>query len=514
MALTSFFLVVFHHEREEVVRAGWVYLVATHLGTAFLLLLFGLLARDAGSLDFARWARPEHGASWLFAFALVGFGSKAGLFPFHVWLPQAHPVAPSHVSALLSGVMVKMGIYGLLRTLAILGAPAPAWGSALLALGLASAGFGALLLLAQSDLKRALAYSTVENVGIVAIGLGLGLTGWAAGAPAVAALGLAGALLHVWNHALFKSVLFLAAGSLGRAAGTLDLERLGGQLRRMPWTGGAFLAGAAAACALPPLNGFVGEFLIYAGSLQALRAGDPGAAVALASLAGLALAGALAAAGFVRAAGIAFLGEPRSEAAAASAELGSALRAPLLALVAGCLLLGLGAPLALAALRRPLEELLGPTHGVAGALAPLAAVLWRVAAVGAGAAATALALALVRARLLRSRSVRAAGTWDCGYAAPTPRMQYGAASFAEPLTRLFAPIVRLRTRADPPRGPLPGPASFATRTSDAADDAFGGLFAAVAALALRLRPLQAGSTHVYVLYTALAVLALLAWRLA
>jgi hydrogenase-4 component B len=514
MALASFFLVVFHHEREGVPRAGWIYLVATHLGTAFLLVLFAALARDSGSLEFARWSRPAAGAGWLFALALVGFGSKAGLFPFHVWLPEAHPVAPSHVSALLSGVMVKLGLYGLLRMLLVLG-PAPAsWGAVLLGAGLASAAYGALAVLAQRDLKRLLAYSTVENVGIIALALGLGGFAASRGAPSLAALALAGGLLHVWNHALFKSLLFLSAGSVARGAGTLDLERLGGVLRRMPWTGVGLLAGGVAICGLPPLNGFVSEFLLYLGSFQELGRSGPAFAAALAATAGLGFVGAVAAAGFVRALGVTLLGTPRSPAAAAAREVERPLRWVGAALASACVGLGLAAPIGLLAAERAALELGATSGDVATPLRAVVPVLWHVGAAGSVVAASVLALVWVRRRAAPAPAPRNVPTWDCGYAAPTARMQYTASSFAEPLTRLFAPVLGLRSRESVPTGAFSGPGSFASRAEDLAERTYARAFGLVASAALRLRALQAGSTQLYVLYTALAALGLLIWKLA
>jgi hydrogenase-4 component B len=245
MALSSFFLVTFEDKEEAVRSAGWTYLVATHLGTAFLLAFFLLLGREAGSLDFDRFealaATPSALASPLFLLALVGFGTKAGFFPLHVWLPEAHPAAPSHVSALMSGVMIKTGIYGIVRTLTFLGPPPPWWGWLLLGIGLASAVLGVLFALAQHDLKRLLAYHSVENIGIIALGLGLGLLGLSFGSSSLAVLGFAGGLLH--------------------ATGTRAIDRLGGLLKKMPWTAGAFLVGAQAISGLPPLNGFVSGLL-------------------------------------------------------------------------------------------------------------------------------------------------------------------------------------------------------------------------------------------------------------
>ncbi len=516
MALSSFFLVVFHHEREGVARAGWVYLVATHLGTAFLLVLFAWLAREAGSLDFARWSRPETGAPWLFLLALIGFGSKAGFFPLHVWLPEAHPAAPSHVSALLSGVMIKLGIYGLLRTVTLLGPPTAGAAALLVGVALVSGLFGVLLALGQHDLKRLLAYHSVENIGI--IGLGLGLAWLAAGEGLVvpAALALAGGLLHVWNHALFKSLLFLGAGALGRSAGSQDLEKLGGLLRRMPRTGAAFLVGAAAICGLPPLNGFVSEFLIYLASFKALAGATEGPAAAAfgVAIAGLGLTGGLAAACFVKASGIAFLGEPRSEAAARAAEAAVPMQGVMLGLSCACLLLGIAGPVGLAAALPPARQLLPAALDPGGALGALVQPLWTAGGCGAAFALGALGLVALRRRALRGQDERRTDTWGCGYAAPTPRMQYTASSFAQPLTGLFSLVLRTRVESARPEGAFPGPASLSTRAADVAEGGFERGFRAVAWLARRLRPIQAGNTQLYVLYTALAALALLLWGLA
>jgi formate hydrogenlyase subunit 3/multisubunit Na+/H+ antiporter MnhD subunit len=255
MSLSSFFLVMFEDEKPGVREAGWTYLVTTHLGTALLLAMFVLLGRNSGSLDFDALSAPEAIAGVVFLLGLIGFGTKAGLMPLHVWLPEAHPVAPSYVSAVMSGVMIKMGIYGLLRTLTWLGEPPAWWGWTLLVLGVVSGVLGVLYALAQHDLKRLLAYHSVENIGIIAMALGVGLLGVHYRIPAMAALGFTGGLLHVVNHALFKSLLFLGAGSVLHATGVGDLDRLGGLLKRMPITGTTFLIGAAAICGLPPLNG-------------------------------------------------------------------------------------------------------------------------------------------------------------------------------------------------------------------------------------------------------------------
>ncbi|HWC65019.1 MAG TPA: proton-conducting transporter membrane subunit, partial [Thermoanaerobaculia bacterium] len=253
MSIASFFLVTFDDERPEVRRAGMTYLIASQVGVVFLFVLFALLARS-GSYDFDRLGGV--GAA-PFLLALAGFGTKAGFWPAHVWLPDAHPAAPSPVSAVMSGVMIKMGIYGLLRTLTFLGPPPPGWGAALVVVGVVSGLAGVLHALGQHDLKRLLAYHSVENIGIIALGIGIGLLGRSRGNATVALLGFAGALLHVLNHGLFKGLLFEGAGSVLHGAGTREIDSLGGLQRRMPVTALTFLAGSIAICGLPPLNGFV-----------------------------------------------------------------------------------------------------------------------------------------------------------------------------------------------------------------------------------------------------------------
>jgi hydrogenase-4 component B len=251
MSVAAYCLVTFEHEKEETRRAGWIYLIATHLGVACLILAFVLLIRLAGTTEFEAFRNlPAAGAGWsgvLFVLALVGFGAKAGFVPFHVWLPEAHPAAPSHVSALMSGVMIKMGLYGLLRVLTFLGQPAVWWGPTLAGLGLVTALVGISLALYQRDVKRVLAYSSIENMGLIGLALGVGLWGWANEMPAVAVLGMTAALLHIWNHTLMKGLMFLAAGSILHATDTRDMEKLGGLMKRMPWTAG--LMTAAEMCA-------------------------------------------------------------------------------------------------------------------------------------------------------------------------------------------------------------------------------------------------------------------------
>lgn len=525
MTLASYFLVTMHHEKREARRAGRIYLVATHIGTAFLLVFFLGLAGASPTLDFGATAPLGAGAaapaaaflgpSALFLLAVVGFGTKAGFMPLHMWLPEAHPAAPAHVSAVMSGVMIKMGIYGLLRMLPYLGPPPAWWGWLLIAIGVVSGVLGVLYALAQHELKRLLAYHSIENIGIIACGMGLGLLGVAHGIPFLATLGFTGALLHVLNHAVFKGLLFLGAGSVIHAAGTGEIEHLGGLLRRMPWTGAAFLTGALAISGLPPLNGFVSEFLIYLGSFQAAAASPaPIALAGMVLIAGLALIGGLAAACFVKAFGIGFLGEPRSRAAGEARESGALLRVPMAILAIACLAIGLGSPWLLGLLLPAIPYAAAfPAPALAAGFDTAAPILARVAAVCGLFLLLLLSAAALRRLLLARRGVARAGTWDCGYAAPTVRMQYTASSFAQPILELFAPLLGTRVSSLKPMGLFPSRASHATETPDSfRERVVAPVAAEVARRVAPFRRIQEGRVQVYVLYIALTLLAVLVYQ--
>ncbi len=520
MSLASFFLVMSEYEREEVRQAGWTYLVATHLGTSFLFALFLLLGRQAETLDFGGFVSSGGAApaGALYLLALVGFGTKAGLMPMHVWLPAAHPAAPSHVSAVMSGVMIKTGIYGLLRVLTFLGEPQawPSWwGWALVGIGAASGVGGVLFALAQRDLKRLLAYSSVENIGIIAMGLGVWLLGIRAGNHGVAAMGLLGALLHVWNHAIFKSLLFMGAGAVNHAAGTRDIERLGGLLKRMRQTGLACIVGSAAICGLPPLNGFVSELLIYLAAFSGLADSAGPSAAWLLAIVALATIGGLAVACFTKVIGIVFLGEGRSDSAAQAHEAPAMIRLPMLVLAVLCLFIGLLSPLAVGLLEPATTRLL-PTAAALGCEPETAYLgwLWRVSAAAAALLAIAVVLAALRRLLFSNRTVVEAPTWDCGYAAPTARMQYTASSFAWPIIDMFRFLLRPRVRIEPPEGLFPERGRVESATDDVVlRYGYAPLFRSIEWLAARLRWVQEGRNQLYVLYIASTLLILLFWKL-
>jgi formate hydrogenlyase subunit 3/multisubunit Na+/H+ antiporter MnhD subunit len=518
MALSSFFLVIFDDRREPIRHAAWIYLAATHLGTTFLLVLFVALGARAGTSDFSGYVAALHGnpalSSAIFVLALIGFGSKAGIVPAHVWLPEAHPAAPSHASALMSGAMIKVGIYGLVRTLTLMDAPPAWWGWALIATGASSGVLGVLYALAQHDLKRLLAYHSVENIGIILLGLGLGVLGLAYGMTVLAVLGFAAGLLHVVNHSIFKGLLFLGAGAVQHAAHTVEIEELGGLLKRMPWTGASFLIGAAAIVGLPPLNGFVSEFLLfYAGYLGLVEPSTTIAAAGLAVVAAMGLISGLAAACFVKAFGVVFLGSPRSREAAEACEVAAPMRVAMAASALACIAIGLAAPwvvLSLAPVVATVARL--STSQVQTALTPVTGSLTAMVAVFAVFVASSLVAWGARGRRLVVAGVRRAPVWGCGFQRPTLRMQYTASSFAAPLVIQFRLFVRNREALVAPAGYFPTVASYA---SDSGDPFLRLLFAPTfrwfGRVVRRMNVVQHGHIHLYVLYLAATLVALLAW---
>jgi hydrogenase-4 component B len=513
MALASFFLVTADEMDASVREAGWTYLVATHLGTACLLVLFVLLGGGADPLDFDRFAVAPNGGV-LFLLAVVGFGTKAGLMPLHVWLPEAHPAAPSHVSAVMSGVMIKTGIYGLVRVLTLAG-PLPEWcGWVLVAAGAGSGVLGILSALGQRDMKRLLAYSSVENLGIIALALGLGLVGLHAGATRVAVVAFAAAFLHVINHAAMKGLLFLGAGAVAQQTGTRRLDMLGGLLRRLPQTGTACLAGSVAIAGLPPLNGFASEVLLFLGAYGGtISLGGARALPAVVTIGALALIGGLAAACFAMLFGIVFLGEPRSEAARRAREPAWAMRAPLVLLAAACVLLGAFSPLLVRHLEPVLVQVTAlPPDVVRSDLAQAVAALAAVVRTCIGFVILIGVFAAVRRWLLARRPVLAGPTWDCGYAMPSTRMQYTASSFSRPLTITFGMLLAAEQRSEPPRGFFPRRAFLVTEARDLGREwLYAPAFRAMGRGLARFRWLQHGQVHLYVLYIALTLIALLLW---
>ena len=497
-ALSAYFLITLDNEHAAVRKAGWLYLAASHAGTMILFAFFSALAARTGS-----WVLgPMHSypeLAPLFWLALFGFGVKAGMFPLHIWLPSAHANAPSHVSAIMSAVAIKMGVYGIIRFSGWLPLPVNA-GWVVMGIGCISALAGIVFAMTQNDMKRLLAYCSVENVGIILAGLGLSLLATAGTHPAWGQAALAGALLHILNHGLFKSLLFFGAGSVLHATGTKDMTRLGGLWRTMPWTACLFGLGAAAVAGLPPLNGFISEWAIYQGLLRAVAVKGETLAV-LPAVIILAGTGALALAAFAKAVGIVFLGAPRGRAARDATECGWIMRVPMIVQAVFMVSIGLMPGLFL----RPVQNVIAvwaPQWAATDPLLPARAL---------GGAHTVLFCALVAAALAICHRVRANGTrrgltWDCGYVAPTAHMQYSSGSFSGIVAEWFTWVLRPERRIRRVHGYFPKGALALERIPETVlEKGIGPAARAVMILSDAARNMQHGRLHLYILYVFLGV---------
>lgn len=528
MSLSSYFLVVFHHENPADRRAGFLYLLMAHVGGLVILLGYGVLAGfgDGLTFDALRAAElPPLWASVAFSLAFVGFGMKAGLVPLHAWLPEAHPVAPSHISALMSGAMLKIAVYGFVRvTFDLIGDVHWGWGVAVLLAGGASALLGILYALQQTDLKRLLAYSSIENIGVIFLALGMGMVFLGGGQARLGAIALAAGLFHAFNHALFKSLLFLGAGNVIQRIHEQNIERMGGLLRRLPYTGAFFLIGSMSIVALPPLNGFASEWMIYQAALQAgalengvLRILIPFAAAVLA------LSAALSVACFVRAYGIAFLGQPRSRRARHARQTALSMRAAQGILAALCVLVGVFPGAMVTPLAAVVRLLTGAgldsatAHGALW-LTPIAS---NVASYSAPLVLLGIALAWAIAWLtVRPRGapgVRRVPAWDCGFGPLNARMQYTGTSFAMPLRRIFAPVWRIDEKVErvtDVHGLNPQRLSHQLLVNDRSWSAlYEPIGRSVLQGARRIARLQQGSIRAYLAYSFFTLLVLL-WLIA
>jgi formate hydrogenlyase subunit 3/multisubunit Na+/H+ antiporter MnhD subunit len=518
MALASFFLVISNHRIAEIRRAGYLYLLIAHIGALGILLCFGVLQANTGDYSFANM-RVQHlspfWASVAFLLALAGFGAKAGLVPLHVWLPEAHPAAPSPVSALMSGVMLKTAVYGFLRVAYdLLPVQLWWWGVLVLALGLASAVFGVVFAAVQSDMKRLLAWSSIENIGLIFAGIGLALLFAAYKMPVAAALALTAALYHVASHAFFKSLLFIATGAVLHATSERSLGRLGGLLRVMPWVGWACLLGVLASAGLPPLGGFVSEWLLLQSFL--FTPGLPNAFLNMlvpAVAAVIALVAALAGYTMVKFYGVIFLGQHREEKLAAARDADSWERLGMAWLMAGCVALGLFPAQGIELLAPVTELLVGarlPDSGSSWLLVPVAA---ERASYGpliffAGVAAS-FGLAYVLVRRLYHGRLRRAAPWDCGFPWQTARMQDTAEGFGQPVRQIFEPLFRMRREL---------PSAFDARPRyavEVGDHFWHWLYLPLARLvesaARVIGTLQRGRIAIYLLYSFATLIAVLIW---
>jgi len=519
MALSSFFLVTTNHRIPEIRRAGFLYLLVAHIGAIAILLCFGVLQANTGDYTFANMRAQNLSPFWssaAFLLALFGFGAKAGILPLHIWLPEAHPAAPSPVSALMSGVMLKTAIYGMLRvSLDLLPAPLWWWGVVALSLGLLTAMFGAVFAAVQTDMKRLLAYSSIENIGLLIIALGLALIFAAYKMPALAALALSAMLYHCLNHAMFKSLLFLGTGAVLHATGERSLGKLGGLMRTMPWVAWAMLIGSIASAGLPPLNGFVSEWLLLQSLLFTSTIPSPYLSMLVPIFAaGVVLVAALAGYVMVKFFGIIFLGQPRDEKLSHAHDAGMLERIGLLWLSAGCVLLGIFPvtvievidPIAVQLLGQGLSQtgrignwlLLAPVSQQRASYSPLIFLLVTTLLV-------LLTVVLVH-RLYHAR-VRRAAAWDCGFPLQTARMQDSAEGFGQPIRQIFEPFFRLKRH-------LPTPFDAAPHYQVTVEDPlWQWVYLRIAALTERISRqigrLQQGRISIYLLYSFITLVALL-----
>ncbi|MDP2958568.1 MAG: proton-conducting transporter membrane subunit [Longimicrobiales bacterium] len=507
MALSAFFLVATEHERADVRDAAYLYLAAAHVATLLLWILFSRIATATGTFGFAPL---PHGAAATVTVlvGLTAFGIKAGTMPFHVWLPSAHACAPTHVSALLSGVILKVGIYGMVRTTALVAHPPPALAGLVLLVGAASAVGGVAFALGQHDIKRLLAYHSIENIGIIVLGIGLALLGRSLERPEWVVLGLAGALLHVWNHAFFKGLLFLAAGSVVHTTGTRTIDHLGGLARAMPFTATFFLVGALAISGLPPLNGFVSELMIYMGLIRAALPG--GSMFAAFATPVLAMVGALAVACFVKVFGAVFLGSARTPAAQGAHEAPAAMLWPMGILAGLCVFIGLAPAVVAPALDRAVATFVATPGGVPAQLPALGSLVsfgWLMA-LGLGLVAATIVLTGSRWRELRT--LADTETWSCGYGGGSPRLQYTASSFADLLVGILSGFLRPRRHLPRLSGIFPGRAHMEVHVDDVMlEGALRPSVVRASTLLARVRVLQGGHVNLYIFIILLGALALL-----
>ena len=528
MSISSYFLVMTETGEHETRQAGLWYVAMTQFSLLTLLPMFLLLAPGAeqttfGDLRAGAAALPAQVRGVVFVLAVIGFGSKAGVVPLHVWLPRAHPAAPSHVSALMSGVMIKLGIYGLLRVVFdVMGGGPPWWGGVLLVAGSVSALLGVLYALMEHDLKRLLAYHSVENIGIIVIGIGAGALLQSYGLHALATLGFAAALYHTLNHACFKGLLFLAAGNVVHQTHTRNMEDMGGLIKKMPQTALLFLIGSAAIAALPPLNGFASEWMVFQALLAGTSIPRPEVAIGFPVAVGmLALASGLAAACFVKAFGISFLAMPRSSHAEDAREAPMPMRLASWVLAGACIVLGVGASVVVPALYRVLESIGG--FGSDPSLRP-APGLWIAAPRVLGHLSPALLgtlmvaivlVTVVAVRALHHQPFRLTDTWGCGRIKQTPRMEYTASAFAEPLKRVFAELYRptqdLTVSMHPDSRHFVQSITFTSEVRPWFEQAiYQPIVRATLATAAKVRRLQAGSVHLYLVYVVGALIVALA----
>lgn len=508
MSLSSFFLVIYDYQKKENRKAGFLYFIFSHVGAMFILAAFGLVYGYTGTLTFDALAGIPNGVKIIiFVLSFIGFGSKAGIFPFHVWLPHAHPAAPSHISAVMSGVMIKTGIYGIVRMYMLLGMKTYAFGYILLITGCVSGILGIVYALGQQDFKRLLAYSSVENIGIVLIGLGIGMTGVASGNQIMAVLGFTGGFLHILNHSIFKSLMFMGAGMVLHKTGTRTIDALGGLLKNMKITGTAVIVGALAICGLPPFNGFVGEFFIYLGGFKGVPQDKMVFALSICSIVSLAVIGGLALACFTKLIGIVFQGEPRSQAAQDRDEKGLSMLFSMVCLAFLCVLIGVAPKLLI---QLPINVVSGMGVSVLPMFDSILKISTNISCAALVLITTFVLVLLVRLLYYKGKSVYKSGTWGCGFTQPTVKMQYTGSSYASFILDFFKPVAPLEEQHTPIQGRFPVKVSYQSRVDDIAERHMVSVAVnPVLYLFDKLRWIQHGDIHLYIGYILLAIVLLL-----
>lgn len=518
LALSSFILIIFDHEKKVTIQAGINYLIQAHISIVFLMVGFIWAVNRTGSFDFQAIASysttiSEPATVILFLVFFAAFAIKAGLVPFHTWLPYAHPAAPSHISGMMSGVIIKIGIYGILRMLLIIKTDYTAVGYLILIVSVLSGLYGVMLAIIQHNLKKLLAYHSIENIGIIGIGIGIGCIGTGTGNHLLAILGYTGALLHTLNHALFKSLLFYAAGNVFQSVHTMEIEKLGGIIKKMPATALMFLVAALAICGIPPFNGFISEFILYKGLYTWLSAGTLFSLLtAIFSTIALAAIGGLAIICFTKAFGIIFLGTERHPVPSHYHEVPFLQQVPAWLLVFCIILIGMFPVPFIHLLASPVGLFTGntdvmrdlPDGGFTGTLQTISRATWVLVAL-------ILGIFYLRSRIIRKRSQLSGATWGCGYVAPTRKQQYTASSFVRSYSKLFGPALQVHKEEKIIQGVFPQSAHYHTHSSDKVEkwmiDPLINLYKSFMG---RFVILQNGKLQVYILYGILFIMTVLA----
>lgn len=469
MSLSSFFLVIFEGEKQEVLNAGIKYMIYMHISVIFIIVAFAIMSIHSGSYSFNDFSQllnnNKNIANTVFLLALMGFGTKAGFFPFHNWLPDAHPAAPTHVSGIMSGVMIKTGIYGILRIIHISGSSSKLIAYSVLITAIISALWGVLYAIVQHDIKRLLAYHSIENIGIIGIGIGIGLLGIVYNNPSVAILGFMGGILHILNHSIFKELLFFVAGSVYNKTHTRNIELLGGLIKKMPYTSLLFIIGAIAICALPPFNGFISEFFIYAAMIMGMPTPTNAAFIALIiSLASLALIGTMAILCFSKASGIMFLGNPRSELAEkVKGDVDKVMIFPMSILAFFCLFIGLFPQYVIKIVLNPvlmfvqndiIQPVIDDTENIITSIS-LLFLLFFVAVI-----------IICALRFIFNKQNKKYSTWGCGYDRISSRMQYSASSYANLFVSTLKPMFKRVPHIKKPKELFPKEAFYEVKIED------------------------------------------------